>query len=59
MLLGAALGEVPADHEIFARDQTRDTIDCGAGRDKVKADRTDSVKSCEFVKRAVRRARRR
>jgi Ca2+-binding RTX toxin-like protein len=47
------------DDEIFARDQTRDTIDCGAGRDKVKADRTDSVKNCEFVKRAARRARRR
>jgi hypothetical protein len=42
------------DDEIFARDSTRDTIDCGAGRDKVTADRTDSVKNCEFVKRAKR-----
>ena len=45
------------DDEIFARDTTRDTIDCGAGVDKVKADRTDTVKSCEYVKRAARRAR--
>jgi hypothetical protein len=44
--------------EILARDQTRDTIDCGAGVDKVKADRTDTVKHCEYVKRATRRARR-
>jgi hypothetical protein len=42
------------DDEIFARDSTRDTIDCGAGRDKVTADRTDVVKNCEFVKRAKR-----
>jgi Ca2+-binding RTX toxin-like protein len=42
---------------ISARDGARDTIDCGAGRDKVTADRTDTVKSnCEYVKRAVRRA---
>jgi Ca2+-binding RTX toxin-like protein len=47
------------DDVISARDGTRDTIDCGAGRDKVTADRTDTVKNCEFVKRAVRRARRR
>jgi hypothetical protein len=39
---------------ISARDGARDTIDCGAGRDKVTADRTDSVKNCEFVKRATR-----
>ena len=45
--------------EIFARDSTRDTIDCGAGVDKVKADRSDSVKNCEYVKRPVRRVRRR
>jgi Ca2+-binding RTX toxin-like protein len=40
---------------IFARDSTRDTIDCGGGVDKVTADRTDTVKSCEYVKRAKRR----
>ena len=42
------------DDTISARDGTRDTIDCGAGRDKVTADRTDAVKNCEFVKRAKR-----
>jgi hypothetical protein len=36
---------------ITARDRTRDTIDCGAGRDKVKADRSDTVKNCEYVTR--------
>jgi len=40
---------------ISARDTTRDAIDCGAGRDKVTADRTDTVKNCEYVKRAARR----
>ena len=39
---------------ISARDDARDTIDCGAGQDKVTADRTDAVKNCEFVKRAKR-----
>jgi hypothetical protein len=39
------------DDTITARDKTRDTIDCGAGHDKVKADRRDTVKSCEFVTR--------
>jgi hypothetical protein len=43
------------DDVISARDGTKDTIDCGAGRDKVTADRTDVVKNCEFVKRAVRK----
>jgi hypothetical protein len=32
------------DDTIFARDGARDTIDCGAGRDKVKADRSDTLK---------------
>jgi hypothetical protein len=37
---------------ISARDGTRDTIDCGGGRDKVTADRTDKVSSnCERVTR--------
>ena len=39
------------DDEIRARDGDKDTIDCGAGRDKVTADRIDQVKNCEFVKR--------
>ncbi len=43
------------DDTISARDSERDTIDCGAGRDKVTADRTDVVKNCEYVKRAKRR----
>ncbi|MEA2125138.1 MAG: hypothetical protein QOI80_1920 [Solirubrobacteraceae bacterium] len=38
---------------ISARDGTRDTIDCGGGHDKAKADHRDSVKSnCESVKRS-------
>jgi hypothetical protein len=43
---------------ISARDGARDTIDCGAGHDKVTADRNDTVKHCESVKRTLRRARR-
>jgi Ca2+-binding RTX toxin-like protein len=39
------------DDTIAARDGTRDSIDCGAGRDKVKADRRDTITNCEFVKR--------
>ncbi|MDA0170911.1 FG-GAP-like repeat-containing protein [Solirubrobacter taibaiensis] len=40
---------------ISARDSARDTIDCGGGTDKVTADRTDTVRYCEYVKRAKRR----
>ena len=37
---------------IHARDRTRDTIACGAGRDRVFADRVDSIaKDCERVSR--------
>jgi Ca2+-binding RTX toxin-like protein len=43
------------DDTISARDSERDTIDCGAGVDKVTADRTDAIKNCEYVKRAKRR----
>jgi hypothetical protein len=46
-------------HATASSRRGNDDITSGAGRDKVKADRTDSVKNCEFVKRAVRRARRR
>ena len=35
------------DDKISARDGARDTIDCGAGRDKVVADRNDTVRNCE------------
>ena len=37
---------------ITARDGVQDTIDCGAGQDKVKADTQDQVKNCEYVTRA-------
>ena len=39
---------------ILARDGDRDMIDCGAGVDKVTADRSDVVKNCEYVKRPTR-----
>gem|GEM_PF-3396264 len=63
MLVGAAQGAAPGagkdrvtagggNDTISARDGVRDTIDCGAGRDKVTAVRNDAVKStCERVVR--------
>ncbi len=42
------------DDTILGRDKERDRIDCGAGRDKVTADRRDVVKNCEYVKRPLR-----
>ena len=37
---------------VHARDRERDTIDCGAGRDRVVADRVDRVRrGCELVSR--------
>jgi Ca2+-binding RTX toxin-like protein len=36
---------------INARDGLRETIDCGAGRDTVRADRSDRLKGCERVTR--------
>ena len=40
------------DDTIFARDRARDQIDCGRGRDRVVADRNDSVsRNCERVSR--------
>ena len=42
----------PGNDTISARDKTRDTIKCGAGRDTVTADRTDTVaRDCERVSR--------
>lgn len=38
-----------ADH-IDARDGHRETIDCGAGRDTVVADRDDRLRNCEVVR---------
>lgn len=36
---------------IFARDRSRDSIDCGSGSDRVVADRFDRVSNCEIVLR--------
>ena len=41
----------PGNDTIGARDGTRDTIQCGAGRDTVRADRIDRVSGCERVRR--------
>jgi Ca2+-binding RTX toxin-like protein len=52
---GAGQDKVAAgggNDEIAARDGTRDTVDCGAGRDKAAVDRRDVVKAnCERVRR--------
>ncbi len=37
---------------IYARNGVRDRIDCGKGRDRVRADRKDRVRRCERVSRA-------
>jgi Ca2+-binding RTX toxin-like protein len=62
MTPGAGKDKVQAgggDDTISARDGARDTIGCGSGRDRVTADRSDSVDGdCEQVKRKVARARR-
>lgn len=39
------------DDVIFARDGERDVIDCGPGRDRVRADRRDVLRRCEQVTR--------
>jgi hypothetical protein len=39
------------DDTVNARDGLRETIDCGAGRDTVRADRSDRLKGCERVTR--------
>ena len=36
----------------------RDTVNCGAGRDRVRADRSDRLQGCERVKRVRRRGSR-
>ena len=44
---------------IYARNDRRDVISCGSGRDRVQADRTDIVRvDCERISRAKRRATR-
>jgi uncharacterized repeat protein (TIGR01451 family) len=41
----------PGNDTISARDGSRDVIDCGAGVDRVTADRRDRVRRCERVSR--------
>jgi uncharacterized repeat protein (TIGR01451 family) len=41
----------PGNDAISARDGSRDVIDCGAGLDRVTADRRDRVRGCERVSR--------
>jgi hypothetical protein len=41
----------PGNDTISARDGSRDVIDCGAGRDRVTADRRDRLRGCERVSR--------
>jgi Ca2+-binding RTX toxin-like protein len=36
---------------IDARNKTKDTVDCGKGRDAVRADKKDRLRGCERVKR--------
>jgi Ca2+-binding RTX toxin-like protein len=44
----------PGADRIGVRDQARDVIDCGAGRDRVTADHLDEVRFCEVVLRSPR-----
>jgi Domain of unknown function DUF11/RTX calcium-binding nonapeptide repeat (4 copies) len=41
----------PGNDTISARDGSRDVIDCGAGLDRVTADRRDRLRGCEQVSR--------
>jgi hypothetical protein len=41
----------PGNDAISARDGSRDVIDCGAGLDRVTADRRDRLRGCERVSR--------
>jgi hypothetical protein len=41
----------PGDDAINSVDGVRETIDCGSGRDTVRADRRDRLRGCEKVKR--------
>ena len=41
----------PGNDTISARDGSRDVIDCGAGLDRVTADRRDRLRACERVTR--------
>jgi Ca2+-binding RTX toxin-like protein len=49
---GDSISAGTGDDIVFARDGVRDTINCGPGRDRVTADRSDSVaRNCERVAR--------
>jgi hypothetical protein len=41
----------PGRDRILAKDGTRESVDCGPGRDTVVADRKDRLRRCERVKR--------
>ena len=41
----------PGNDVIVAADRTRDSVNCGAGRDRVVADRGDRLRRCEVVTR--------
>jgi Ca2+-binding RTX toxin-like protein len=41
----------PGNDTIFARDHTRDVVECGPGRDTASVDRGDRVVGCEIVHR--------
>jgi Ca2+-binding RTX toxin-like protein len=41
----------PGRDRINSRDSHRDRVRCGAGRDRVKADRRDRLRGCEVVRR--------
>ena len=40
---------------IDAKDGRREIVDCGPGRDRVKADRNDVLRGCEGAKKASRK----
>ncbi|MBA3328514.1 MAG: hypothetical protein H0T43_09460 [Solirubrobacterales bacterium] len=41
----------PGRDRLIALDGTRDTVDCGSGRDAAVVDRHDRVRSCERIDR--------
>ena len=42
----------PGPDRINTRDESRDTVRCGAGRDRVNADRKDRLRACEAIDRS-------
>lgn len=41
----------PGNDTVFAKDGTKDRVDCGSGRDRVIADKKDKLVKCEVVRR--------